>query len=330
MNAHPIPAYRIMVGGKDISGKIRPRLMSLELQESRKDESDQLDITLDDSDGLLVLPPLKIPILLHIGWVGGILVDKGSFTVDEVDYAGAPDTVTLRARTANLTDAFRELREQSYHNTTLGAIIRLIARRNGYKASVDNNLGSRKIKHLDQTQESDAAFLRRLGKQYDAVATIKNDTLIFTLATKSKTPSGKDLPLVNIYRHDGDRHDLKIAMRDKYTGVRTYWHDPKKGHRRSVVAGLPRNCKNLRTTYAGKAEAEEAARAEWQRIQRGEYQFSLQLALGKPELLVESPVKVHGYMKKEITDTKWVVDKVRHSMSNSGFTSSVEFEVGEK
>jgi len=31
------------------------------------------------------------------------VIDKGSFTVDEVEHAGAPDVLTIRARSASMT-----------------------------------------------------------------------------------------------------------------------------------------------------------------------------------------------------------------------------------
>ena len=220
----------------------------------------------------------------------------------------------------------KEVRERSYHSTTLGAILDQIARRNSLKSGIAANLRNRKIKHIDQTNESDAAFLRRLGKQFDAVSTIKNNTLLFTLKSQSKTVSGKDIKPVIINRKDGDQHNFSVDKRDDYTGARAYWHNSKKARRQSVVAGLTKQCKNLKNTYASKEEAEEAAKAEWLRIQRGEYKFNMTLAIGRPDLMPQSPVTVSGY-KKLIDETKWIADKIRHDVSDNGFTTTVELKI---
>jgi phage protein D len=50
----------------------------------------------------------------------------------------------------------------------------------------------------------------------------------------------------------------------------------------------PDNVKVLRHTYATKANAERAARAEWQRIQRGWLRSGSRWR-GRPELLPELP-----------------------------------------
>lgn len=323
--SNKIPAFSVTLDEKDITGKIAPRLISLTLTECRGDDADQLDLHLDDSDGKLAIPPRGAKIELQIGWIGGQLVNKGSFTVDEVEHSGAPDTITLRARTASLIDTFRQQQERSHHDTTLGEIIELIAFEHELKAGVAAPLRDVKIKHIDQTRESNAAFLRRMGKQYDAVATVKNDTLLFMPASASQTASGKQLPTIKIIRSLGDSHRFHSAERDSYSGVRAFWHDDKRAHRRSVIAGVPGNSKRLRTTFANEADARTAAAAEWQRIQRGLATFEMSLAQGNPSLMPQSPVVVSGF-KPQIDEIDWLAVKITHSISGNGFTTQIEAE----
>lgn len=325
MSVYPTAAYRISIDETDLTAKIRPRLVSLTLTECRSDQADQLDLTLDDSDGLLAMPPRGAKIALAIGWAGGGLVDKGTFTVDEVEHGGTPDTITLRARTADLIDTFRNLQERSFHETTLGAIVEVIAFEHELVAAIADPLRDIAIKHIDQTRESNAAFIRRLGKKYDAVATVKNEHLLFTLASESRTASGKDLPVIRIVRALGDSHRYHSAERDSYSGVCAWWHDPKYAKRRPVLAGKGGNMKHLRISYASEADARAAAGAEWQRIRRGVQTFELALALGDPALMPQSPVSVSGF-KPEIDAVDWLAVKVVHSISSGGFTSHIEAE----
>lgn len=320
------PAFKITLGGADLTSKIKPRFMSLTLTECRGGEADQLDLTLDDSDGKLAIPPKGEKIELMLGWLGKALVNKGSFIVDEVEHSGTPDKITLRARTADLIDDFRQLEDRSFHDTTVGAIIDAIAFSHDLKSGCAASLRSKKIQHVDQTRESDANFLRRLGKQYDAVGTVKNDVLIFAPANHSKTVSGKDLPTIKITRKSGDHHRYHSAERDSYSGVRAYWHDQKRATRRSVLAGISGNAKRLRTTFATEADALQAARAEWQRIQRGIYTFELALAVGIPEAMPQSPVQVSGF-KPDIDATDWLAVKLTHNVTpGNGLTSHIELE----
>lgn len=324
MSEH-IPAFRVTIEDKDITAIVSPRLISLSLTLCRGDESDQLDIALDDSDGKLAMPPRGAQISVALGWQSTGLVDMGKFTVDEVEHSGAPDTITLRARSANLTDTFKVPRERSFHRKTLGDIIDTIAYRNGMTSGIASPLRSIAIEHIDQTHESDAAFLRRLGKKYDAVATVKNDKLLFIPINQSRTASGKALPVIDITRALGDGHRYHSAESDSYTGVRAFWHDERYARRRSVVAGIAGNSKRLRTTFANETDARTAAISEWQRILRGLATFEMSLAFGNPAIFPQSPVTVNGF-KPEIDSTQWLSVKVTHSLGGSGFTTRVEFE----
>jgi phage protein D len=87
-----IPDFRVSLDGRDLTGTIRSRLISLGITEKRGDEADQLDIVLDDSDGRLELPAAGAVLTVQLGWKQGSdvrpgLIDKGSFKVDEVEHS---------------------------------------------------------------------------------------------------------------------------------------------------------------------------------------------------------------------------------------------------
>ncbi|WP_338616480.1 contractile injection system protein, VgrG/Pvc8 family [Pigmentiphaga sp. CHJ604] len=328
-----VPAFKVTIDGRDITSKIRSRLVSLTLTDCRGEESDQLDLTLDDSDGLLAIPRRGAEISVFLGWeispakgVPAGIVAKGSFTVDEAEHHGAPDVITLRARAADLIAELRGLKDRSWHQRRVGDIVGTIAREHGLQARIAPALNTRTVDHVDQTSESDANFLRRLGRQYDAVATIKNGTLLFLPASESKTAAGVDLSRVTLMRRDGDAHRYHTASRDAYTGVRAYWHDPKRSNRRGVLVGLSGGAKRLRTTFANRQDALAAATAEWQRIQRGAATFSCTLAYGRADILPQSPVTVQGF-KADIDATDWIVVRLRHELTQGGFTTEIECEV---
>lgn len=327
------PGFKVTIDGRDITSKIRQRLVSLTLTDCRGEESDQLDLTLDDSDGKLAIPPRGAEIAVSLGWgdspVKGVpagLVAKGTFTVDEAEHQGAPDQIILRARSADLLAELRELKDRSWHQRRLGDIVGVIADEHGLKARVAPSLNTRTIEHVDQTSESDASFLRRLGRQYDAVATIKNGTLLFLPASVSKTAASVALARVTLERRDGDSHRYHTASRDAYTGVRAYWHDPKRSNRRGVLVGLSGGAKRLRTTFANRQDAQAAAMAEWQRIQRGVATFSYTLAYGRADIVPQSPVEVRGF-KADIDATDWIAVRLRHELTQAGFTTNLECEV---
>lgn len=319
------PAYRITWDGQDITQKVNPRLIDLSIEESRGDEADQLDITMSDHDGMLALPNKGVLLSVAIGWQGQALIEKGTFKVDEVEHRGAPDTITVRARSADMGGSMRTRAEHSYHQTTLGAIVRQIAGRHSLKPRIDAKLDTKPVAHIDQT-ESDLAFLTRLGKQHDAVSTIKAGTLLFLPVTGTTTSKGQALPPITITRADGDQHRYATADRQSYSGVRAYWHDPKQAQRRSVLVGKSGNAKRLRESYATEADALDAASAEWRRIQRGAATFDFSLAVGRPDLAPQTPVRLQGW-KAPIIDIEWLTVKVRHQLSDGGLVTQATLEV---
>ena len=78
---HPVPAYQVLVDGKDISAAIRPRLMSMTITDNRGFTADTIELTLDDSDGQLDMPRRGATLRALIGWQGQALVDKGTYKI---------------------------------------------------------------------------------------------------------------------------------------------------------------------------------------------------------------------------------------------------------
>ncbi|MBS0972754.1 phage late control D family protein [Serratia rubidaea] len=356
--ARVAPAFSLALQGKDITQNISKRLLSLSLTDNRGFAADQLDIELDDSDGLVVMPQRNAVLSLSLGWEGSPLTPKGQFTVDEVEHRGAPDTLTIRARSADFTGSLNMRRETSYHDTTLGNIVTQVAGRNKLRAKVAAELDAVKVSHIDQTQESDAAFLTRLAGLNGAVAAVKNGYLLFMKPGNGVSVNGKPMPMFTISRQDGDSHTFSIADRDAYTGVTASWLNTKKPKPKKVklkrkakqehlralqhpkakpakpaeeakgdyLAGSADNVFTITTLYATKAAAMRAAQAKWEKLQRGVAEFSLSLAMGCADIVPETPVQVSGF--KAVIDAQgWLVSKVTHNVSGSGFTTDLELEV---
>lgn len=232
------PDFMLTLESKDITGNISDRLISLTMTDNRGFEADQLDIELDDTDGLVALPIRGAVLSLYLGWKGFALVGKGRFTVDEVEHRGAPDTVTIRARSADFRGTLNSRREESWHDTTLGAIVSAIASRNKLAASVAESLAGIQIPHIDQSQESDAVFLTRLAERNGGTVSVKAGKLLMLKAGSGKTACGKPIPQITIQRSDGDRHQFAIADRGAYTGVTAKWlhtKDPKPEKQKQAV-----------------------------------------------------------------------------------------------
>ena len=354
----PVPQFKVVIDGADITHKIKPRLMNLTLTDNRGFDADQVELQLDDSDGLLTMPRRGATLRVWIGWKGAPLIDKGSFTVDELEHAGAPDTLTITGRSVDFRESLNVKKERSFHGKKLSEIIDTLAKNNGLFSVISTSLKDEVIDHIDQTNESDAAFLVRLAKMFDTIPTVKDGRLLFVRAGLALTATGKAMPPVVITRSSGDQHRFSVADRDAYTGVVAYWHDKKKAEKKKVklkrrkrktvtttepevvdtttpkavvkqnelLIGSDENVKHLRYIYATQKYAERAAKTAWQRLQRGVAEFSITLAMGRPELITELPITVKGF-KPQIDEGSWLSTKVIHNINDNGYTSQLELEV---
>lgn len=335
---HRQPMWRLTLDGRDISASFRPRLISLNLTDNRSFEADTLDITLDDSDGKLAIPRKGVTLAVQLGWAGEPLIDKGSYMVDEVEHSGSPDQLTLRAKSADLRTGMAEKQERSWAGQRISAIVQSIANAYGLSPRISALLADEIVSHVDQTNESDINLLTRLAREFDAIATVKAGKLLFMPIGEAQSATGIPFPRATITRTDGDRHRFAIAERETYTAVRANYHDTRAAQRGSVTVdaqgarhnvGTPstESTKVLRHGYASRTNAERAARAEWQRLQRGAASFSLSLAYARPDLFPELPATVKGF-KAEIDSASWIITRASHSLSNSGFTTDLELELG--
>ncbi len=338
--SHHIPDYRILINDKNVTDLFQNRLISLTLSDERGNKADQLDISLDDSDGLLPLPEKKAIIKIWLGFkqpkstlpslrTTTALTFKGSFVVDEITYSNQSsiDTLQITARSADFKGPLKVKREQSWHKITLADLLQTIAARNELTPRISGTLATTLIDHIDQTDESDISFLNRLAKRYDAICTIKDSNLLFAEIGNATTVSGKPLPVLIIDKRETSSYTYQTQDRDgNYTGVQSYWNDKRYAKRETVLAGSDDNPKVLRSTYPSEQQATEAAKAEWKKLNRSQASFSVDLTVGNPDALPEMPVILTGF-KKEIIVKNWGIESGEHVLIDKGLITKLNFSI---
>ncbi|EMD0831774.1 phage late control D family protein [Morganella morganii] len=346
------PAFDITIGGKQVLS-LNGRMMGLTLTDNRGFEADTLEITIDDTDGKIELPPRGVEVSVAIGWRGEPLTHKGIFTVDEVSHSGPPDQLIVTARSADFRQDFNVKREYSWHDITVGKVVSAIAGRYNLTPAVSRQLIDIEIDHADQTNESDISFLSRMAEMLGAIATIKNGNLLFIIPNRGLSASGKSIPEIVITRDSGDKHSFRVADRDAYTGVKANWLDlnfgkkpetsvkrkkrkskkPKKEKKEKssskegeYLEGAEGNVFVMRQTFKTETAAKRAAAAKWLKLQRGAAEFSITLARGRADLFPEMPATVSGF-KSVIDNHKWIIARVVHQIGEGGFQTQLELEL---
>lgn len=319
------PVFKVVVGGTDVTRRLESYLSNMTIIACREDHADQLELEFEDTTGRIAMPRKGVSIEVSLGFATEGMCLQGSYIVDEVEHRGAPDTITVRARSARMYGPLAIRKERSWSDTTVGHIVSVIAGEHGLTPRVSDALAGQSVAQLDQT-ESDMALLRRLGKHWDAVATIKHGSLIFAPISHGKTVGGTELPLLTLQRRNGDRHHFQEIDRSAYTGVRARWYDMHSARGHLALAGKNGHVKILRGDFPTETDAKRAAEAELARVKRGAATFTLDLAIGRPDIFPEMPVKLAGW-PDAITAYDWIVTKATHNLDGrGGYVTSVELE----
>ena len=358
---HLTPSAELTIDGRRFGTQAMSRIISISLTDKRGFEADELTIELDDHDGTIAIPKTGSKITLKLGYKETGLVEKGEYLVSEFTASGSPDRLSITARAADLAEALAEQAEKSWHKQTLYQIIETIAKKHKYEYLISKDYQNQKIEHIDQTNESDASFMSRLAEQYDAIATIKNGKLLFIPAGESQTASGQPILPTAITRASGDSHSFTYSSSNSYQAVRAYYTDKKTGQKKEVIVNKDNAYPNKKTTqqtktvkgktfkakkkendnpkvntegqkiktlrhlYATESGAWSGARGAFKKIQRGVAEFSITLAVGRPDLYPETPAVVQGF-KPEIDAEAWLITEVSHKIDSGGYTASIQFE----
>lgn len=327
LTPYPYPIFRVEVDGEDISPMMASRLISLSVKDNRGLVVDSIDIELDDSDGLLTIPPKGAMIQVWLGWSDKGLTDKGVYKVESTSHRGAPDVLSISAQANDISEGLKQKRERSWSKKSINDIFQAVASEYDLKCIVHEKFKSKIIQYIAQN-ESDANLITRIADENDAISTVKNGHLILLPRGASQTVSGLALPRIQITRDRGDQHNYTNGTgTDNISGVKAYYyadHQAKKLH--VVVGDNEDNLKEIRYVHRDKNTAELAANAEYNRCKRSAQKLTYSLAKGYPKLIPEIEIEFFG-LKPEIDDIIWLGTNVTHNLNDSGFTTSIELEV---
>ncbi len=318
------PAFHIAVDGTDITAQIRYRLLSLRLTDEAGMQSDTVELSIDDRDGLIELPRTGANMSVSLGYDETGLFPMGQYTVDERELSGPPQTMTIRARAADLRQSLKAPKTRPWDDTSLGAMIEKVAAEHGYQPRISEALAAIELDHVDQTDESDLHLLTRLARQHDATVKLACGFLVMTEKGGLTSVSGQALSQIELTPAHITDWRATLPERGKYPAVKAHYHDAQKAKRTAVTAGSGEPVFTLRHTYATPNQAQSAARAKLAAFERGLATLSLTLP-GRPELAAEGGVTLSGF--RTGVNGSWAISRVEHALDAAGYVCQLEAEV---
>lgn len=203
----------VIFDGADITEDITPYFLSLSYKDSEEDNSDTLQISIQDRDAVWLQSWLekainataasKLKISATItpeNWgSGGGSLPTGSFELDSVEAAGPPATINISGVSLGYSSPIRQTKKsKAWENYKLSAIAGEIAG-NGGLSCVYESANDPLYEREEQTKESDMHFLS--GLCHDAGISLKcsdGQLVLFDQATYEAKP-----PVLTIRRNNG-------------------------------------------------------------------------------------------------------------------------------
>lgn len=319
------PAWDITLDGESLAPLIADRLLKISITDESGLKSDTFSMELDNRDMVFGWPSKGAVVTVALGYKETGIEVLGTYTVDERTLRGKALVLSLSGKAADMTADSRQKnrRTESYHGQTVRQIVATIAARHGLTPVVGADYSDEVIAHVDQTSESDLAFLTRQAATRGAVAKISDGKLLFVAAGTAKSASGKTLTPTLIAESDVTGNwEYQDADRGKKKAVVAAWWDAEAAQHREVKigGGSDEDVHELPQAYASEAEARAAAQAASGESSAGEGSLTLTVT-GKPTLLAETPVTITGF--PSVIPTDWIVKTAKHELTRKGYTCAL-------
>lgn len=318
------PAFKIIADSVDITNKIKDRLLGITITDEAGFQSDTVQIKLDDRDNLIAWPKLAAKLEIYIGYNNQNLVKTGIYVVDEIEHSSPPDSMTITAKAADMLESLKAPNTRSWDKITIADIVQAIASQNALMAKISDSLGSIRLEHTDQTEESDLHFLTRIAKSYDAIAKPVNGYLVFVPKGQAKSVSGIKLPIIYIDKTKLTSYRMTQAERGKYQSVKASYHDQQLAKKVTVSAGQGEPIYTIRHNYPDELSASKAAQTKLLQFQRGTAILSITMP-GNSKLQAEGKISLTSI--RDPVAGEWLIKSVEHQLDSSGFSTRCECEI---
>lgn len=234
----------VRIGGQEATG-IMPTLLEFGFTDNAHGKADEVQLVLHNRDGLWTGEhcPTKgtemtATLICHDWEKPGqtLSLPCGRFRVDEVEFSGPPDKISIKAVSASLTSGLRDTsKTRAWEHTNLHAVAAQLAGENGLALLYEG--AAHPLQRLDQRQESDLALLCRLAHERAMHCKVHDGKLVLRDA---ETAEGQGA-MLSIPRTGAMYSPTRYSFRDasagtRYTHAEVAYTDPKTGTTHTATA----------------------------------------------------------------------------------------------
>ena len=320
MNARQ-PALEVIYNGKDITTDLSEHLVRFTYEGAAKGEADSIDIAVQDSTEIWTdywLPSKGDTISVRIGYVGQ-MVSLGNFYVDEITSEGPPSMVTIRGIAAGFGKAMRTKTSFAHENKTLAQIVGVVAQKNSL--TVQGTIANILVERATQYDETDLAFLKRLGKKYGYIFSVRGSNLVFENQLTVETSATN----LTFDRSEIAQWSLTDKVSESYSRAKVKYTNPAtdeliEAEADAGVEDVSADELQIKARAENKGQADTIAKAAIYVAKTLRLTGSITLE-GNPYIMEGSSIRLTGL---GALSGVYSILKVRHNIDGSGYVCTAE------
>lgn len=320
------PIFRLIFRGIDISSEVAPHLVSCTYVDKVHGEADEIDVTVQDKDGLWRgswCPEHGDAVELWIGYKGEPMVYCGSFEIDELNaiLGRGGDAFSFKGVSAPVSKAIRTRKSQRFEKQKLKEVAQKIGQTHGMQ--IVGTPPDIRFEHVAQRRERDLEFLSRLSDDYGAYFTVKGKKMVFAERKElhERAPSF-------ILRADSDDYisaNLKRAAHKTYSKAKASYFE---GNEKKKIEVEVEDKKvktgdtlriDERVENEGQARALAKSRLEKENLKKQSGNIVL---VGQPLALAGNIIELAADFGKWAG--KYLIKQSRHYIVRGGYTTNIE------
>ena len=326
------PLYRVRVGGNDVSSRVAPYLLSLEVNLSDDPSADTARLVLEDAMGRLQMPPERAPVEIDLGTseTGAAHVFSGFVDVPRGEGSrGGGRELHVEAKSADPQGDAKKPAERHFDDVSVEDALNKAAQAAGLSVRVHPQLASIRREYLALDGHSFEGFGAMLAEDLGATFKIMGRQALLIPRNGGLSASGR--PLVPIMAAAGvnlERWSLTpVRGKPRWRRVRVRTWDPKKAkyiykdkdveemEASDVLSLRPADDEDVADKRAEGGAAESAR-------DKGEGSLTI---LGNVAAQPGAPVTVSG--TRPGLDGIYQAASIRHALSRGeGFTTTIDLK----
>lgn len=325
----------VSIAGHDVAGAFAPYLLDFTYTDNIGGKADEVQLSLHNRDGRFTgewalkkgLPVAASIVCMDWESPGAHLsLPCGAFKIDEIEFSGPPDRISIKAVSADLNGPLRDTRKtRAWENTSLSGVAGQIASENGL--SLFYSGPDHPFQRQDQRNESDISFLNRIGVDRGCHCKVHNGKLAVFDAESAESAAPSLVVPKKGGMYSPSRYSFRISSsQTAYSGAKVEYTDPKTGqtHLAEARSGKPAGgSKSLtlqeRAESAGQAMA--LGRSRLHRENMKEESASLEI-MGCPKIAAGQTLRLEGF---GVFSGLYSVKKAAHRVGGSGgYATSLE------